>query len=193
MVSEPNFAQPAHRNFALPLILAVAILASAGAMLAYFFPSEKPQVTLAHSTVYVGKTVFEKQTFQNGSHVVGQGPSEEQDLYVVATVHIDNPLKTTIYLDDVNATLTGSDGSQMQASAIGKSDLSSVYNAFPELKPMVATPLVREASIAPGQSAEGTVLLQFPVTKDIWDARQSATLSVEFYHLAPITLTLPKP
>jgi hypothetical protein len=193
MVSEPNFAQPARRNFALPLILAVALLASAGAMLAYFFPSEKPQVMLAHSTVYVGKTVFAKQTFQNGSHVVGQGPSEEQDLYVVATVHIDNPLKTAIYLDDINATLTGSDGSQMQASAIGKSDLSSVYNAFPALKPMVATPLVREASIAPGQSAEGTVLLQFPVTKDIWDARQTATLSVEFYHLTPITLTLPKP
>jgi hypothetical protein len=193
MVSEPNFAQPARRNLALPLILAVAVLASAGAMLAYFFPSKAPQVALTHSTVYVGRTVFEKQTFQNGSHVVGQGPSEEQDLYVVATVHIDNPLKTTLYLDDLNATLTGADGSQMQTSAIGKQDLSSVYNAFPALKPMVVTPLVREAGIAPGQSTEGTVLLQFPVTKSIWDSRQSATLSVGFYHVAPITVALPKP
>jgi hypothetical protein len=36
--------------------------------------------------------------------------------------------------------------------------------------------------ISPGQSAEGMILLHFPVTKEVWDHRRTAFLNVDLYH-----------
>jgi hypothetical protein len=191
-VPEPTFAQPDRRNFALPLLLALGVLAIAAGLLAYFFPYKKPQLTITHSAVYLGHTVFERQNFENGTNVVGQGPSTEDDLYVLETVHIENPLKVPLTLNDFTATLTATDGSQMKVGAIEKPELPTVFTAFPALKPLVATPLLRETTIAPGQSADGVIVLPFPVAKSTWDQRQSAILTIEFYRESPVNLTIPK-
>jgi hypothetical protein len=191
-VPEPTFAQPDRRNFALPILLALGVLAIAAGLLAYFFPYKKPQVALTHSTIYIGHTEFAKQNFENGTKIVGQGPSTEDDLYVVATVHIQNPFKVPLTLNDFTATLTGADGSQMQTSAIEKNQLDIVFTAFPELKPMTGTPLLRETVIAPGQSADGTILFQLPVAKTTWDQRQTATIAIDFYRESPVIVTIPK-
>jgi hypothetical protein len=192
-VPEPTFAQPDRRNFALPLLLALGVLAIAAGLLAYFFPYKKPQLTITHSAVYLGHTVFERQNFENGTNVVGQGPSTEDDLYVLETVHIENPLKVPLTLNDFTATLTATDGSQMKIGAIEKPELPTVFTAFPALKPLVETPLLRETTIAPGQSADGVIVLPFPVAKSTWDQRQSAILTIEFYRESPVNLTIPKP
>jgi hypothetical protein len=192
-VPEPTFAQPDRRNFALPLLLALGVLAIAAGLLAYFFPYKKPQLTITHSAVYLGHTVFERQNFENGTNVVGQGPSTEDDLYVLETVHIENPLKVPLTLNDFTATLTATDGSQMKVGAIEKPELPTVFTAFPALKPLVAMPLLRETTIAPGQSADGVIVLPFPVAKSTWDQRQSAILTIEFYRESPVNLTIPKP
>ena len=178
---EPTFSQPDRRNFALPILLALGILAVAAGLLAYFFPYKKPQLAITHSAVYIGRTVFERQNYQNGTNVVGQGPSAEDDLYVLTTVHVSNPLRVPLTLNDFTATLTAGDGSQMKIAAIEKPDLSTVFTAFPALKPLVTTPLLRETTIAPGQSADGVIVLPFPVSKTAWDQRQSAILTIEFY------------
>jgi hypothetical protein len=191
-VSEPTFAQPDRRNFALPILLALGVLAIAAGLLAYFFPYKKPQIALTHSAIYVGHTVFEKQHFENGTQVIGQGPNTEDDLYVVATVHIQNPFKVPLTLNDFTATLTGADASQMETSGVEKNQLDTVFTAFPALKPMTGTPLLRETVIAPGQSTEGTMLFQLPVTQATWEQRQAATISIDFYHEPPVTLTIPK-
>jgi hypothetical protein len=192
-VPEPTFAQPDRRNFALPLLLALGVLAVAAGLLAYFFPYKKPQLAITRSAVYIGHTVFERQNFENGTKVIGQGPSTQDDLYVLETVHIENPLKVPLTLNDFTATLTAADGSQMKIGAIEKPDLPTVFTAFPALKPLIATPLLRETTIAPGQGADGVIVLPFPVAKSAWDQRQSAILTIEFYREAPVTLTIPKP
>ncbi len=191
-MSEPNFAQPDRRNFALPILLALGVLAVAAGLLAYFFPYKRPQVTLTHSTIYIGHTVFAKQNFENGTKVIGQGESAEDDLYVLATVHIQNPLKVPLTLNDFTALLTGADGSQMQTSAVEKNQFDTVFTAYPELKPMTGTPLLRETVLAPGQSADGTMLFQLPVAKTAWDQRQAATISIDFYRESPVVVTIPK-
>jgi hypothetical protein len=191
-VPEPTFAQPDRRNFALPILLALGVLAIAAGLLAYFFPYKKPQLAITHSAIYIGHTIFERQNFENGTKVIGQGPSTEDDLYVLETVHIENPLKVPLTLNDFTATLTAADGSQMKIGAIEKPDLPTVFTAFPALKPLVATPLLRETTIAPGQSADGVLVLPFPVAKSSWDQRQSAIVTIEFYRESPVTLTIPK-
>jgi hypothetical protein len=191
-VPEPTFAQPDRRNFALPILLALGVLAIAAGLLAYFFPYKKPQLAITHSAIYIGHTIFERQNFENGTKVIGQGPSTEDDLYVLETVHIENPLKVPLTLNDFTATLTAADGSQMKIGAIEKPDLATVFTAFPALKPLVAQPLLRETTIAPGQSADGVLVLPFPVAKSSWDQRQSAIVTIEFYRESPVTLTIPK-
>jgi hypothetical protein len=191
-VPEPTFAQPDRRNFALPILLALGVLAIAAGLLAYFFPYKKPQLAITHSAIYIGHTIFERQNFENGTKVIGQGTSTEDDLYVLETVHIENPLKVPLTLNDFTATLTAADGSQMKIGAIEKPDLATVFTAFPALKPLVAQPLLRETTIAPGQSADGVLVLPFPVAKSSWDQRQSAIVTIEFYRESPVTLTIPK-
>ena len=113
-------------------------------------------------------------------------------LEVLARVHLDNPLKVALTLNDFTATITAADGSQMKVGAVEKPDLATVFTAFPALKGMVGTPLLRETTIAPGQNADGTILLQFPVSKTAWDQRQTAIVTIEFYREPPVTVTIPK-
>ena len=61
-------------------------------------------------------------------------------------------------------------------------DLANVYTSFPELKALATEPLLRDTMISPGQSAQGMVLLHFPVTQAVWDHRRNAMLNVDLYH-----------
>src|SRR5260370_1042601 len=62
-----------------------------------------------------------------------------------------------------------------RSSSSGPSSLSC-------LNPRASEPLLRETMISPGQSAEGMILLHFPVTKEVWDHRRRAVLNVDLYH-----------
>ena len=35
-------------------------------------------------------------------------------------------------------------------------------------------------------------MLQFPITEKAWNDRQSATLTIDLYHQAPLTIVIPK-
>ena len=70
---------------------------------------------------------------------------------------------------------------------------SGLLGTFPALKDLASSPLLRETLIAPGQTAEGMVLLRFPVTQAVWNARKSATLNVDLYHQGPLTISIPNP
>ena len=92
------------------------------------------------------------------------------------------PLHLPLFLKDFTATLTTAEGDEITTSAIEKLDLENVYTSFPGLRPLASEPLLRETMISPGQSAEGMILLHFPVTKEVWDHRRDAMLNVDLYH-----------
>jgi hypothetical protein len=85
-----------------------------------------------------------------------------------------------------------SEGEQFTSSAVQKQDLDNLYTTFPALRPMSSAPLLRETLIEPGQTAEGMVLLHFPVTKDVWNHRRSAILHIDLYHQGPISIAIPQ-
>ena len=66
-----------------------------------------------------------------------------------------------------------------------------VEQSFPALAPMLGNPLLRETTIEAKHSAEGTVLLHFPITEEKWKARRSAVLTIHFYGQPSATVTLP--
>jgi len=188
-MSELTFKQAESRNFLVPILIALVIV---GAVFGYVYltPHRIADISVTHSAILPTHTVFE-----TGSKLVGAQSESQDDLYVLATVRIDNHLKIPLTIDDITGTLTPPDNTTnpTTVTAIQKTDLDAVYMAFPALKPLSGPPLLRESSIEPGGHAEGMVLLNFPLTEADWKQRKSASVTISFYHQdQPFTVTIPK-
>ena len=175
-VSELKFAQPDRRNLLAPVLLAFLILGIVIALLIRFSPHRNADLTITHTAVYPVHTVF-----KSDSIVVGNQHAED-DLYVLTNLRIDDHLHLPLFLKDFTATLTTAEGEEITTSAVEKDDLDNVYTSFPAVKALASEPLLRDTMINPGQSAEGMILLHFPVTKEVWDHRRSAVLNIDLYH-----------
>jgi hypothetical protein len=175
-VSDLKFAQPARSNLLAPVLLAFLILGITLALVMRFTPRRTADLTIKHTAIYPAHTVF-----KSDSILVGHDRTED-DLYVLTTLRIDDRLRLPLFLKDFTATLTTADGQEFTTSATEKDDFANVYASFPALKPLASEPLLRETMINPGQSAEGMILLRFPVTQDVWDHRRTAILHIDLYH-----------
>jgi hypothetical protein len=175
-VSDLKFAQPARRNLLVPVLLAFLILGIVLALVLKFTPHKTADLTITRTAIYPAHTVFRSDS------IIVANQHAEDDLYVLTTLRIDDRLHLPLFLKDFTATLTTAEGEEITTSAVEKQDLDNVYTSFPELKPLASEPLLRETMISPGQSAEGMVLLHFPVTKETWDHRRTAVLNVDLYH-----------
>ncbi len=184
-MADLTFSQPERRNFFVPIALAVVVLALASALLIRFTPHRIPVLIVKHTSTWQAHTIF-----KSDSILVGQDKAQD-DLYVLATLRIQDPLKVPLFLKDFTGTLTTASGETLSVSAAEKLELPALYETFPALKSLASTPLLREAAILPGRTAEGMILLHFPVTEDAWSHRQSATLTVDFYHQGPQSIALP--
>ena len=179
-----TFSQSERRNLLPPILIALAILGAAFLLYEHINPNIHPQVAAAHTNIYSAHTVIKSESL-----LVGRDQAQD-DLYVLTTLHIDNPLKFPLFLRDFTGTLVTSDGQLLSSSAVQKDDLSNLYIAFPDIKKLASTPLYRDATIPPDQSAEGMVILHFSATKDDWDHRKSAVLHVDLYHQGKQTVLI---
>jgi len=159
-VPQLTFAQPVRRNLLAPVLIAFLVLGIVITLLIRATPHKTADITITRTVVVPTHTVFKSNT----------------------TLHIGDELHLPLFLKDFTATLTTADGQEITTSATEQQDLDTVYTAFPALKPLASEPLLRETMIGPGKSAEGMLLLHFPVTKSVWDSRRTATLNVDLYH-----------
>jgi hypothetical protein len=187
-MSDLSFAQPERRSFLLPALIAIVVLAIVIGIVYSFIPHRVADLTLTHVAVLPTHTVF-----KSDSKVVGQQAPFEDDLYILATVRIDNRLRVPLTLDDITGAITAPDGAETTTSAIQKNDLPNLYVVFPALVPLASAPLLRKSIIQPAGRAEGMVLLHYPIAQAEWDQRKSASITLDFYHQDPITVPLPKP
>lgn len=184
-MTDLKFAQSAPRNLLAPVLVAFLLIGILIALVVRHTPSQIVNLTITHTAVYPAHTVF-----KSDSIVVGSDKSQD-DLYVLASLQVDDPLHVPVILKDFTATLTTAEDQQMTTSAAEEKDLPNIYTSFPALKPLSSEPLLRETLIAPGTSAEGMVLLHFPVTQDVWNHRKSAVLNVHLYHDGEFPITIP--
>ena len=102
-------------------------------------------------------------------------------------VHFANSSPYLIKVHSIKATVQTSKG-EVSDEAANASDYARYYQAFPDLKQNAKTPLMQDARIAIGASGIGTVIFSFPIPKDVFDSRQSLTVTVEPYDGLPIVL-----
>jgi hypothetical protein len=186
-MTQLTFAQSERRSLLGPILIAFFVLLAAGVGLYLYLPRRLADITVTRIAVLPTQTVF-----QTGSKLVGHEQLAEEDLYVLATVRIDDKLRVPLFLSDITATLTTAEDAVTTSSAIEQNDLAAVYTAFPAIKPLTGPPLLRESTIEPGSPAEGMVLLHFPLAQSDWDNRKAASLTLTFYHHAPITVAIPQ-
>jgi hypothetical protein len=189
-MSDLTFAQAERRNFLVPAIIAIAVLAVIALVVAHFYNPVPPLA--ADLTITKIAYLPEHIVFNSHSIVVGHVDPSEDDLYAVANVRVVNRLKVPLHLNDINVVLTAPDGTQTTADAANKKDLPNLYVTFPALKPFVSDPILRGTVLQPASEASGMVLFTFPITQAVWDQRKSAVISFDFVDQTPVTVPIPK-
>jgi hypothetical protein len=185
-MADLTFSQPERKNFLVPALIAAGVLAVVFVLLFALNPHRIADLAVTHTAILPTHTVF-----KSGSMVVGREDQAQDDLYVAATVRVTDDLKLPLFIKDITGTLSTADGDE-NTGAVQKKDLDNLYIAFPALKPLASAPLLPETQIQPGQSAEGMVLLHFSQPQTAWDQRKAATITIDFYHQGPLTVTIPK-
>jgi hypothetical protein len=185
-VSDLSFSQPARRNLLAPVLIAFLILGIALALVLRYTPHRIADITITHTSVFPAHTTYAGNTI-----MVGRNQSQD-DLYVVAQVRIDDRLNLPLFLKDFTGAMTTAEGEQIAGTAAEKQDLETIYSTFPAIRPMASEPLLRETLISPGGSAQGMVLLHFPVSQSVWDHRRSAKLNIALYHQGEISVSIPR-
>jgi hypothetical protein len=174
----------------LPAIsIATAVLVAAAGAFFYFSPSKPAEISVTRVQVYAAHT--EMQAMKGSTHIIGALPHIDNDLYVLLTVKLTDKDRAPLFIKDETAILTAPDHTILESSGIQKGDLANVYTAFPQLQALASAPLARDTEVAPGQTAEGMVLLHFPgATETNWHPRESATLTLDFFHQPSQTVTI---
>lgn len=186
-MSDLTFAQSDRRNLLAPVLVAFVLLGVVLALVLRYTPHKTADVSITGTSLYPAHTVFKSDSILVGSD------HAQDDLYVLASLRIQDRLNLPLFLKDFTATLITADGEELHTSAAEKQDIPALFITFPPLEKLASTPLLRETLIPPGQSAEGMVLLHFPVTLATWNTRKSATLNVDLYHQGPISILIPDP
>ena len=113
----------------------------------------------------------------------------QNSMLVALTVTLHNSGEKPLWIHTIQGKLkTPSDEySDDAASAV---DFDRYFQAFPDLKQGSQAALMPETKILPGNEAHGTVIVSFPVTKDVFGKRQSVSVVVQPYDQPlPVTLT----
>jgi hypothetical protein len=178
----------------LPAVLiAAGVLLAAAAAVFYFNPHKTADLSITRVQLYAAHSTTNATPSDAEKHIMGSAASQQDDLYVLLTVKLTDKLRVPLFIKDETLVLTAPDHSIAEVSALQKQELANLYLAFPELQKIASAPLLRDTQIAPGQTAEGMVLLHFPYAKeDAWTKRESAVLTIELFHQSPQTITIPR-
>jgi hypothetical protein len=111
-----------------------------------------------------------------------------QDL-ALATVQLSltNISKKPLILKNVKITIRTSKG-EFSDDFGAVADFERYFQAFPELRQHSIAGLMRDSRIAPGGQISGSVMVSFPVTKELFDNRQGMTATVSYYDHRPVEI-----
>jgi hypothetical protein len=105
----------------------------------------------------------------------------ESRVLVAVQLSVTNPGPKAVYVQGANAELKTDAPEALKDEAAATSDFARYAQAFPELKQAASTPLKLETKIDAGQTANGTVMFGFPLSKDAFNKKKSMKVWVKLY------------
>jgi hypothetical protein len=110
---------------------------------------------------------------------------------VAITLTLRNTGEKPLWIHTIKARMTGADDKTFDDEAASGVDFDRYFQAFPALKENVQPPLLPEAKLQPGTEQKGTIIVNFPVTKDAVDKRKSVAVTIQPYD-QPLAVVLTK-
>lgn len=153
----------------VPVAVALVIIAVVVVAAAYLLRS-KPVAAGTMDAVYAVEQVTHSTSF------------------VAMNITLRNTSDKMLYIKDIKGEISTPSGSFVDDAA-SASDYDRYLAAYPDLKPVVKAPLKVETKIAPGSSVEGTVLVNFPVTRADFDKRTGVAVTIIPYDHPSINIT----
>jgi len=182
--------EESRRSLLVPISLALfVILASAATVVHYTYHKDFASGLIPATIVYP----IHSQS--NASmQVVGAGVQDE--LYLLPTIELHNHISLPLFIESMSADVTTTDGTTLHCTAAQLSDFTPMYTAYPDLAREVEadgdSPLQRDTRIEnDGGTVHGLMMVHFPITEDAWEHRQSASVTVSFYHQSPLVIPFP--
>ena len=83
-------------------------------------------------------------------------------------------------------------GEEHRSLAANATDFNRVFVAYPQLVPLKQQPLLRDITIPAGETVEGQLIFNYPITKDQWDLRRSFDVTISFNHQKDLVLPAPQ-
>jgi hypothetical protein len=152
-------------------------------------------VALVIIAVVVGVAAYLLRSKPVGSgkidNVFAVEQSSHNTCFVALNVTVRNVSDKMLYIKDIKAEIMTPTGTFVDGAA-NAVDYDRYTAAYPDLKPVIKEPLKVETKIAPGKTAEGTVLVNFPITLADFEKRTGVTVTIYPYDQRPINLTATK-
>ena len=191
----PNFAQvdPPHPIRAAFKTIVIAAIVVSIALGLYVYLGQKPPV--AAGEILTMKLYPVHALINNGgggdNGMPGTGEYYDQ-LLILAKIKVRNQTDIPLFLQDVSSTIKLPDGSEQVNVTVGDRDMERVFQAYPSLAYLRADPVHRDVTMNPGESVQGLVIFNFPITKEQWDTLQWAKVVVSFMHQKNLEVVLPR-
>ncbi len=183
------------RSMLVPILLAVLLLAAAGAWFAKVYLHPAVTGSVAATSVYPVHEEYKGPKYQGPAAMVAADQTEDA-LYVVANITLQNHSEVPLFLSSFHGEFTLQDGSVMQASPIETTDLPRLLKMFPQLKTLTdatgTQPLQRDQTVAKDGTGRGYLVMYYNIPPGIWEKRKAAEVTIDFYHQDKLTLPLPK-
>ncbi len=166
----------------------VATVLVSAAIAVYIVAGEKPPVA-SGEVLEVWAHPMHTVTPAFDANGDAQSQSSFDQVLVFTHVRLHNQSKQPLFLHEILTNVTGQDGSIDSSTATTASQYERVFQAYPDLAQWKAPALqTAELEVGPGETAEGTFVTSFKMTKEQWDARKALDYTVNFRYQKPVKL-----
>jgi hypothetical protein len=190
-INAPEFEEEGERHSILvPILLALfVVLAAAGTTAYYTYHKDFAAGTISSTIVYPIHRE-EKAAIQ----VVGTG--DVDILYLLPLVQVHDHISLPLFIESLAADVTTADGATYHCTGAQNNDFAPMYAAYPDLAHMVEgtgdRPLQRDTRIENnGGAVHGLMMFHFPISEAAWQHRQSASVTISFYHQQSLVIPFP--
>ena len=190
----PHLAQvdPPHPFRSALKTLVIAAIVVSIALGLYVYLGQKPPVAAGEILTMNLYPVHALVNNGGGAEgMPGQGEYYDQ-LLILAKIKIRNQTDIPLFLQDIAATIKLPDGSEQVNVTASDKDMDRVFQAYPSLNYLRSDSIRRDITLAPGESAQGLTIFNFPITKEQWDTLQSAKVVITLMHHKNLELLLPR-
>jgi hypothetical protein len=148
-------------------------------------PARIVMICMIAIAVIVGVFAFKERAKPQGAGAINFVSSVDvpnQNIILAAiTFALRNTTDKPLWVHTLKAQLVTADGKTYDDEAASVVDLDRYFQAFPPLKESSEPPLSPETKMPAGTEKKGTIIVSFPISKEMFDQRKSLSVSIQPY------------